>query len=165
MHDLLRLIFRIGKRLVLPWFGEKGNILTSVLTLFSETAGVLIGFRRDILRLPFPTMQIPTHQRLDVWWVTCKFWLRKSMVAAVWALFILSSFEWSSVPPSPVSRVESLTSVQESPDADNRDIRDCRTGDAEPRYILPYAGRPGTLVLIGRRQIMRRWLMVGNMRI
>ncbi|HXD77807.1 MAG TPA: hypothetical protein VN616_08355 [Puia sp.] len=165
MQDLLKLFFRVGKRLVLPGFGAKGNVLTSILALFSESTGALIRFRRDLLDMPFPTLQIPARARLDAWWAIGKRWLRKGLVAAAWALFVLSSFEWTSVPPSPPPRVETLATVQEIPGADIPDTRECRIGDPDRHCILPYAVSLRMPASIVHRPIRRRWLQLGYMRI
>lgn len=91
-RSLLMLGRRVIRQLVLPSRGRKGNLLSSLFVLFTGLSEQFIGFAQTIARIP-GSFRIPAI--LDPAWAFSRRHLRRGMVVAVWALFILSSLEWT----------------------------------------------------------------------
>ena len=90
--DLLTLLWRVVRSLALPTLTRKGNLLSSLYVLFTSVIEQVICFGEAVARVP-RTFELPA--RLDKAWVFSRIYLRQGMLIAAWALFILSSFEWS----------------------------------------------------------------------
>ena len=89
---LLTLVWRVVRSLVLPTLTRKGNLLSSLYVLFTSIIEQVISFGEAVARVP-RTFELPA--RLDKAWLFSRKYLRQGMLVAAWALFILSSFEWS----------------------------------------------------------------------
>ena len=86
--NLVQLIWQVGRQIVLPGRKKTGNLLTSLFQLFAGLVEQLIGCRREVKCVPVDlTIKIPE-------WRLCKGWVRRGVLIAAWALFILASFEY-----------------------------------------------------------------------
>lgn len=90
--DLLTLGMRVIRQLTLPTLTRKGNLLSSLFVLFTGLIEQVISFGEAVARVP-GTFELPA--RLEKAWMFGRKYLRQGMLIAAWALFILSSLEWS----------------------------------------------------------------------
>jgi hypothetical protein len=101
--DLLRLCWRVFPQVILPTLRRKGNLLSSLFLLFTGLIERVIGFAEEVVRVPrefqLPARLVPNpvvRVRVEKVLVWGRGYLRQGMLIAAWALFILSSFEWTS---------------------------------------------------------------------
>lgn len=151
---LLTLGWRVVKQAVLPSRTRKGNLLYSVFLLFTGLTEVVITFAEGYsFRLP---------ARLDDSWTVSRKYLRRGMLIATWALFILSSLEWSprAAPerPTPERQVVAVErtaprKITEAPFIVSNDVPVAAALNAAvPTPVSPAASRP-------------RWLLLRTLRI
>lgn len=93
---LLTLGYRVVRQVILPTLTRKGNLLSSLFVLFTGLIEQVINFAEIIARMP-RTFEIPP--KAEAAWTFGRKYLRQGMLIAVWALFILSSLEWTSTQP------------------------------------------------------------------
>lgn len=105
VRDLLRLGWRVVGQVMLPTLSRKGNLLWSLFLLVTGLLERVIGFAEAVARVP-RTVELSrllgsnrlVALRLTQAWAYSRRYLRQGMLIAAWALFILSSFEWTSAP-------------------------------------------------------------------
>lgn len=90
--DLLTLVWRVVRTLALPTLTRKGNLLSSLYVLFTSVIEQVISFGEAVARVP-RNFELPA--RLVHACGFSRKYLRQGMLIAAWALFILSSLEWS----------------------------------------------------------------------
>jgi len=90
---------RVGRQVVAPGIGRKGNLLSSLFLLFIGLTERVIGLARElVLRAPQGLCwNFPGKEWVGRAWVFSRRHLRWGMLVAAWVLFILSSWEWSVV--------------------------------------------------------------------
>lgn len=88
---------RVGRQVVAPGFGRKGNLLTSLFLLFTGLVERVIGLARElVLRAPQGVCgSFYGREWVGRAWVFSRRHLRWGMLVAAWILFILSSWEWA----------------------------------------------------------------------
>jgi len=90
--NLVNLLWRIARQIALPGPRKTGNLLTSLFLVFAGLVEQAAGCRRAVIAVSLdPTIKIRAWKTPA--WSHCKIWLRRGMLVAAWALFILSSFE------------------------------------------------------------------------
>ncbi|HEY4285956.1 MAG TPA: hypothetical protein VGN00_02545 [Puia sp.] len=93
--DLVLLTYAVIRQVILPNRRQKGNLLSSMFLLFAGLTDRLITFRKNMIMMPWSTTERAIAPWITTSWIYSKKYLRHGMVIASWALFILSSFEWS----------------------------------------------------------------------
>ncbi|TDW96718.1 hypothetical protein EDB95_4554 [Dinghuibacter silviterrae] len=93
---LFFLVYRVIRQVLLPTFVRKGNLLSSLFLLFTGLTEHLIGFGEAVGRVP-RTIRKPFagQETLLKAWTFSRKYLRQGLLIATWALFVLSSLEWS----------------------------------------------------------------------
>lgn len=89
---LVTLGYRIIRQVTLPTKSRKGNLLSSLFLLFTGLTEQIISSAEAIARMP-RTFRTPA--KLDIAWTFSQKYLRRGLLIAAWALFILSSLEWT----------------------------------------------------------------------
>jgi len=153
---------RVGRQLVAPGFGRKGNLLSSLFLLFTGLTEQVIGLARElVLRAPQGVCgDFSGKEWVGKSWGFSRKYLRYAMLVAAWVLFILSSWEWA-VPGGPAApeatRIETVCRVDR---VENRAIGGLEevAGD-EVRLASPVLAWDGPA--IGGR----RWLRLRVLRI
>lgn len=146
---LLTLGWRVVKQAVLPSLKRKGNLLYSVFLLFTGLTELVINFAEDC------SFRVPA--RLDDAWTVSRKYLRRGMLIATWALFILSSLEWSpraaSARPAPERQVIAAEQTAQRVFADapfvvSKELPVAAARDADLQVALsPAVSRPRWLLL------------------
>lgn len=101
--DILLLLYKILRQIVLPGRRRKGNLLSSLFLFFIELAKRVIHFKHSITVSP---------------WSYGRKYIQQGMLIATWLLFILSSFEWSAAPATripPASCIPPTTRIPHEP--------------------------------------------------
>ena len=93
--DVLVFTYQIVRKIILPNRRRKGNILSSLLSLFVGLMERILSFEKSILRQPV----VFTHK-----------YVRQALVIAAAFLFLISSFEWT-VDQHPVSPIDEMQAV------------------------------------------------------
>jgi len=89
---LVTLGYRITRQVSLPTKSRKGNLLSSLFLLFTGLTEQVISSAEAIARMP---QLFHTPAKLDTVWTFSRKYLRRGLLIAAWALFILSSLEWT----------------------------------------------------------------------
>lgn len=89
---LITLGYRIIRQVTLPTKSRKGNLLSSLFLLFTGLTEQIISSAEAIARMP---RTFHTPAKLDIAWTFSRKYLRRGLLIAAWALFILSSLEWT----------------------------------------------------------------------
>jgi hypothetical protein len=145
----------------LPTLTRKGNLLSSLFLLFTGLTEQVISFAEAVVRVP-RTFQIPA--RFNNAWAFSRKYLRQAMLIATWALFILSSLEWTSSLPS---ATETTTVQQEasltSPTNQCQKIIPARSKD----HVVAIAHGLTVLPSVYNSPFLPgpRWLLLRNLRI
>ena len=93
--NVWNLLWRVTRRTALPIPGRTGNLLTSLFVLFEGLVENVVGCRRAMIGIPSDlSIKIPAQDKLKLAWSHGKVWLRRGVLVATWALFILTSLEW-----------------------------------------------------------------------
>ena len=90
--DMFILVYGNLRHLSLPARNKKGP-LSTLFQLFTDLAERLIGLKQELTRTP---------------WSYGKKYIRLGMLALTWALFMLSSFEWTVAAPKTRSTQETI---------------------------------------------------------
>lgn len=149
MINLVNLLRRVARQIVLPGRKKTGNLLTSVFLLFDGLVEQVLHCRRAVIG----TTKIPA-------WALGKVWLRRGMLVVAWGLFILTSFEWGggqtreSIVESPVQTI-SVAAASES-------CAPVTAGDLPQYPVVAQTGfdRPPTV-----NPRTKRWLLLRTLRI
>lgn len=110
--DLVLLGYEVVRQVVLPNRRRKGNLLSSLFLLFAGLTDRLITFRQNLMAPPWPLTKWTVSPWITTSWNYGKKYLRQGMIIATWALFILSSFEWSG--PAQTSSTKNQQETTES---------------------------------------------------
>jgi hypothetical protein len=89
---LITLGYRIIRQVTLPTKSRKGNLLSSLFLLFTGLTEQIISSAEAIARMP---RTFHTPAKLDMAWTFSRKYLGRGLLIAAWALFILSSLEWT----------------------------------------------------------------------
>ena len=93
--NLVNLLWRIARQIALPIPGRTGNVLTSLFLLFEGLIEQAAGCRHAVMGVPLGfSMKLPAQDKIEFAWSQSKIWLRRGVLIATWALFILTSLEW-----------------------------------------------------------------------
>lgn len=162
LPEVGNLCLRVGRRVVVPGFGRKGNLLSSLFLLFTGLTEQVIGLARElVLRAPQGVCgNFPGKEWVGRSWGFSRKYLRYAMLVAAWVLFILSSWEWA-VPGSPAApeaaRIETVCGVERvtTGDVGSSDVvAKCAVGSEPPVSTLDGPAIGG-----------RRWLRLRVLRI
>lgn len=93
--DILVLAYQVIKQIILPNRYQKGNILSSTLSLFVGLMESILSFEKSIFRRPF----VCRHR-----------YIRQALILAAGFLFLISSVEWT-ISQSTVSIVNETPAV------------------------------------------------------
>jgi hypothetical protein len=165
---LLTLGYRVVRQVILPTLTRKGNLLSSLFVLFTGLIEQVIGFAEAVARVP-RTFELPA--RFENVWAFSRKYLRQGMLIAAWALFILSSLEWTSTQPAvteqtaarqptqdqtnvefAASPLIAINEVQKAVPAKDPDVPDARVPAVHLSIPSPPCSTP-------------RWLLLCNIRI
>jgi len=89
---LVKLGYRTIRQVILPTKSRKGNLLSSLFLLFTGLIEQIISSAESVIRM-HRTFHTPA--RLGTAWAFSQKYLRRGLLIAAWALFILSSLEWT----------------------------------------------------------------------
>lgn len=155
---LVTLGYRVVRQVILPTLTRKGNLLSSLFVLFTDLTELVIGFAETVARVP-RTFEIPA--KLDCVWAFSRKYLRQGMLIAAWALFILSSVEWTCARPSATEQ----TTVEQTTNASARiSQRVVPAKDDDPD--MAFAPQPmGQLLINPPPASNRLWLLLCDIRI
>jgi len=151
---LVTLGYRVIRQVTLPTKSRKGNLLSSLFLLFTGLTEQIISSAEAIARMP---RTFHTPAKLDIAWTFSRKYLRRGLLIAAWALFILSSLEWTnaqgtSAAPPATEQQENISS-QVIKRQVNLSIFEGTTQRAFPHCstILPHTSPPLTPI--------PRWLL------
>ena len=93
---LCQLCYRVVRQVALPSCKRRGNVLSSLFLFFTGLVENLISFGESLGRVPSTFREKFIRQAtLNKAWTFSQRYLRQGMLIATWALFILSSIEWT----------------------------------------------------------------------
>ncbi|HEV2481252.1 MAG TPA: hypothetical protein VGS79_16380 [Puia sp.] len=168
ISDLLILGWRIVRQLILPTLTRKGNLLSSLFMLFTGLIEQVIAFAEAVARVP-RTFELPA--RFGNAWAFSRKYLRQGMLIAAWALFILSSLEWTSSRPAVTEQAAAQRTVQEKTTVEQTASLGAATSQSHKAAFAKDPDVPVARPLAEHLSIppppssSRRWLLLCTLRI
>ena len=167
--NVTNLCWRVARQIAFPGRKKSGNLLTSVFVLFDGLIGQLMGCRRAMLGIPLAfTLKIPAREKVDRLWIFSKVWIRRGMLLAGWALFILSSLEWGGRGGCErADAAEARAAVGRVNAPTDRAVSPAVVAVAAPDDAVLWLSMPARVVAQPSvlPAICKRWLLLRNLRI